>query len=255
MLLRSLLTLLAFALLAPATAAASKPPKPYKIFLYHLTGVEAHGEMTRTYTTPGGHNQVTTGTVDVKNTGLPKRGWRGRKNTGFWGEHKGWGVFGVRFGEERWTIQGHFQEPVGEFDPPGTPPPPPTPCGGTVTRKGTGVSGELGNDKNGKLVLELLVPSNPGLEDCELDEGFHNRGIKGPVPAKIRVSPATMKKKRFTIPFEHTLHRKFVKQPEDEHDTRVWTEEITVRWRGSITFERGYQCTVPPDYPCHTMLM
>ncbi len=63
-----------------------------------------------------------------------------------------------------------------------------------------------------------------------------------------------MRLPKFTIPFEHTERRLF---EHDEHDGRgiLETEEQTLTWKGTMTVERGYRCTVPPDYPCHTMLM
>jgi hypothetical protein len=48
-----------------------------------------------------------------------------------------------------------------------------------------------------------------------------------------------MPRTRTTTSFEHS-------------ETRVGT---TVTWTATLEVEKGHPCTVPPDYPCHTMLM
>jgi hypothetical protein len=127
-------------------------------------------------------------------------------------------------------------------------------CGGAKTMKGRGVSGSF-DKRGGRFVVDLELPAGPSEESCELDESFLMRGTRGTDPVRIRVDPRKMRGRTVTIPFEHRLHRRFVKPPEDQYDTSVWTEEMTLVWKGTMTLERGYQCTVPPDYPCHTMLL
>ena len=245
---RIALTLLAAALLLPATADAKK--KPVKIFLYHVTSVRATGELTRTFT-QGRESAGSTARVTVSNTKLRRRGWRGKRNTAFWGTD-GWGRLGVPFGDERWTVEGSSTSSEAS-DANGEPIMTTNPCGGEKTMKGRGAGGEF-DRRGGRFVLDLQLPAGPSEESCDLEESFLMRGTKGTDPVRIVVDPRKMRGKRVTIPFEQQLHRRF---EHDEHDGRgvLSTEEMTLTWKGSLTLERGYQCTVPPDYPCHTMLL
>jgi len=245
--LRILLTLLACALAVPATAAAKKPTK---IFLYHVTAVQATGELTRTYAR--GHDTVNaTARVAIDNRGLRRKGWRGKKNTAFWGTD-GWGRLRAPLGDERWTVQGTTasSEATGAD---GQPIITQGACGGEQTLKGRPIMGAF-DRRGGRFELDLELPAGPSEESCGLEESFLVRGTKGTDRLRMRVDPRKMRGKTVTIPFEHKLHRRF---DHDEHDGRgvLSTEEMTLTWKGSLTLERGYECTVPPDYPCHTMLL
>ena len=245
--LRIVLALLAAALLAPATAHAKKP---VRIFLYHVTAVQATGELTRTYKS-GNDTVNATARVAVDNRKLRRKGWRGKRNTAFWGTD-GWGRLHVPMGDERWTVQGTTSSSEATGDD-GQPIIAPSTCGGEKTMKGRKVMGDF-DKRAGRFVLDLELPAGPSEDSCGLEESFLVRGTKGTDRVRLRVDPRKMRGKTVTIPFETTLHRRF---EHDEHDGRgvLSTEEMSLRWKGTLTLERGYQCTVPADYPCHTMLM
>ena len=223
---RFALLVLALALVLPATAEAKKPYL-YKIYLFHVTHLEATSELR---TTDG---VVASTRVDLD---LPRKGWRGRRNAGFWGT-TGWGTIGAPLRDEPWTVtrpwreekwvddeekhESHIEETI---------------CTKSATIRDRGIDGTFKRVK-GRDVLDLSLPGAPFELPCATEPDWP--GTDGMDSVRIEIGRTQMTRRRTTIAFEHS-------------ETRTGT---TVTWKGELTVEKGHQCTVPPDYPCHTMLM
>ena len=225
---RMRLALLALAATLAAAAPAAAAPKPSNIYLFHVTHVTAQSEVR---TTDGA---VATTKIDLD---LPNKGWRGKRNAGFWGDGTGWGSLSAPFRDEPWTITRPWREEkyvqdeekhemyIEE-----------TICTKTATVKGRGLSGSFGR-KGKRDHIDLVLPGPPFKLPCATE--FDWPGFDAMDEVRIELGRRQMARKRTKIAFEHS-------------ETRTGT---TVTWKGEVTVEKGYQCTVPPDYPCHTMLM